>query len=64
MGTIKLHTTNKIKHNTEFFKEPNTLNSYWAGFIAADGCIQQYKDNRQPTLAINLKSSDINHLEI
>lgn len=25
--------------NHDFFKEPNELNSYWAGFIAADGCV-------------------------
>jgi len=29
--------------NMEFFKEPTIENSYWAGFIAADGCLTERK---------------------
>lgn len=52
-GAIHLHATkvlgiekgNQRTHdvNMEFFSEPNVLNSYWAGFIAADGCLTMKK---------------------
>jgi hypothetical protein len=29
----------KFTLNHDFFENPNAINSYWAGFIAADGCI-------------------------
>lgn len=41
-----------------FFSEPNINNSYWAGFIAADGCIV---GNR---LVINLAVKDKDHLQV
>jgi hypothetical protein len=43
--------------NSDFFLEINPLSSYWAGFIAADGCV--YKN----TLQINLSIKDKAHLE-
>jgi hypothetical protein len=43
--------------NNDFFAVPNILSSYWAGFIAADGCI------RGSYLSIQLKSEDGYHLE-
>jgi hypothetical protein len=42
----------KYSKNENFFTEPSVLNSYWAGFIAADGCISK---NR---LTIGLSSKD------
>lgn len=42
-----------------FFKIPNILNSYWAGFIAADGCICE----RDRSLICVMKLSDKFHLE-
>ena len=48
----------KYSANTEFFSTPNVINSYWAGFIAADGCIS---DNGR--LAIGLARLDIAHLD-
>lgn len=42
--------------NDEFFTVPNTQNSYWAGFIAADGCIGNCRNKL--FLAINLKNTD------
>ena len=40
-----------------FFNIPNELNSYYAGFIAADGCIcSRNRDKR--TLRIGLSSKD------
>lgn len=42
-----------------YFKTPNLENSYWAGFIAADGCIDDVKDR----VRIKLLDSDKRHLE-
>ncbi len=38
-----LSITNKkfVTTNNNFFSVPNTINSYWAGFIAADGCVSE-----------------------
>lgn len=47
------------KVNENFFSEPNLLNSYWAGFIAADGSIQD-KNNK---LCIELSLKELYHLE-
>lgn len=33
----------KYQIDMGFFKEPGVLNSYWAGFIAADGCLTKKK---------------------
>jgi len=51
----------KFTYDAHFFDVPNILNSYWAGFIAADGCISEgaYKDIR---LVIALNRLDRNHL--
>ena len=47
-----------------YFQTINTDDkAYWAGFIAADGCIYQPKDTRQDMLSISLKLADIHHLE-
>lgn len=45
--------------NESFFSVPNKLNSYWAGFIAADGCC----DDKRNRLVIGLSDKDKNHLE-
>jgi hypothetical protein len=44
-----------VNHN--FFKEENEKSLYWAGFIAADGCV---RDNK---LQIGLSSKDYKHIE-
>lgn len=49
----------KYNCNENFFNKPNIENSYWAGFIAADGNI--HKNGKY--LQIKLKDSDIAHLE-
>lgn len=46
----------KYSANTHFFSVPSVLNCYWAGFIAADGCIQNKK------LSIGLSVLDENHV--
>lgn len=51
----------KRKHtiNDDYFAIPNLENSYWAGFIAADGCITNIN-----YLKIELTHSDGHHLEL
>lgn len=49
----------KYSCNEEFFATPNLLNSYWAGFLAADGCVSFAR----PTVAVSLASKDRGHLE-
>lgn len=45
----------------DYFSCPNETNSYWAGFIAADGCIYD-RGAGQKQLSIILKSDDKSHL--
>lgn len=44
--------------NTAYFSKPTICNSYWAGFIAADGCL-----TRQGALRVALSIKDREHLE-
>lgn len=53
--TLKTNFKNKINH--DFFKNINFLNSYWAGFIAADGAIKD-----RTCLSIELAIKDKQHL--
>jgi hypothetical protein len=48
-----------------FFSEPNPVNSYWAGFIAADGSIVSRRDdsNRQAQMRIGIHPKDVELLE-
>jgi len=47
----------KYSTNKNFFATPGLLNSYWAGFIAADGCISKNK------LCIGLAPLDMQHVQ-
>lgn len=55
--------------NNNFFTTNSAESFYWAGFIAADGCVtikkDKYKDReyRQKVLRINLANKDYKHLE-
>lgn len=49
----------KLKYDYNFFDIPNILNSYWAGFIAADGSIR-YKPQQ---VSIRLCTKDKVHIE-
>jgi hypothetical protein len=49
--------------NRQFFANPNPLNSYWAGFIAADGCVFQHKHCSTKSLRISITQSDAYLLE-
>lgn len=55
--TNKSNLGRKYSTNKNFFTYPNLLNCYWAGFIAADGCVRRNK------LSIGLAHLDANHLE-
>lgn len=46
----------------DYFSDCNLQNSYWAGFIAADGSISDLKGS-EGRLSIGLKSTDASHLE-
>lgn len=55
----KLHLEHrKYTINENFFEIPNLLNSYWAGFIAADGYV-----SARNALGIDLALADIEQLE-
>lgn len=52
------------KVNDNYFETPNIENSYWAGFIAADGNIFQLPNPKwQKKLNIGLSVVDLEHLE-
>ena len=52
----------KYKVNDDFFANKESLEClYWAGFIAADGCVCSPKKN---CLRIKIKDTDIEHLKI
>ena len=48
-----------IQYNQEFFSIPNKINSYWAGFIAADGNIHKNLSD----ISVNLGIRDKDNLE-
>ncbi len=52
----------KYHCNELFFCIPNNINSYWSGFIAADGYVYTGEKNGLK-LSINLKKSDYLHLQ-
>lgn len=60
--TIKNLGRFKRKHtyNDEFFRNINIISSYWAGFIAADGCL--YKRGNRKILFIALNQRDKQHI--
>jgi aspartate carbamoyltransferase regulatory subunit len=53
----------KYSANYEYFKIPNIENSYWAGFIAADGCIKTYKIGVPGQNRLYLGINEENHID-
>jgi hypothetical protein len=49
----------KYEHNTNFFAEIKPLVSYWAGFIAGDGCLHKEVEK----LSVSLAPKDRTHLD-
>lgn len=56
-------STSKSIGNENFFSEETTESYYWAGFIAADGCVNERGCNSQKQLSICLQNRDKEHLE-
>lgn len=53
---------NHLNHN--FFEEIDSEEkAYWLGFIMADGCVYRGSDANSLRLQINLKGSDVDHLQ-
>jgi hypothetical protein len=62
---IPRRNNSRYSFNEYFFDSPNIANCYWAGFIAADGCIANKKGkNGVNYLSIGLSIKDKKHLEI
>lgn len=64
---LKLGLSSEIKfkkhsHNDDFWTNPNSINSYWAGFAAADGAILKNSRSENYTFRIELCAKDSNHL--
>ena len=59
MGLIRdksvIRLPNKNKYNQKFWDVPNLINSYYAGFLSADGCV--LVDDKQNPKAISIKIS-------
>lgn len=51
----------KYKCDNGFFAELTSISAYWAGFIAADGCLWS-RNGKEKSLSIGLKRSDFRHL--
>lgn len=49
--------------NSEYFSEPSGINSFYAGFIAADGCIRDSNPKRTPSVNITISKEDVALLE-
>lgn len=48
----------KYLYQDDFFEMPNIVNSYYAGFIAADGCISRDKRSQHLALSIKIQGRD------
>lgn len=51
----------KFYVNDNYFAKQTSESCYWAGFIAADGCIIE-KNNNNKSLSLALQKRDLNHL--
>ncbi|KKM14075.1 hypothetical protein LCGC14_1709790, partial [marine sediment metagenome] len=54
---VKKNTRHKVNHSV--FSKPNAKNCYWAGFLAADGCVVSKKTQ----VEVELQYKDRAHLE-
>ena len=56
--------SNKFKYSCDhhFFSRDDEMSFYWAGFIAADGCLSLREEYNTKTLGISLAQKDIEHL--
>lgn len=63
LGLISNYRFKRYSHNENFWEIPNEMNSYWAGFFAADGCLAKSSNSDNYSFLISLASKDIHHLE-
>ena len=67
-NNIKINKQIKYYFNENFFKTESEESFYWAGFIAADGCLSDFKMKSRNTinhkLIIGLADKDKCHLEL
>ena len=62
--TIGSQGARKNNLNHDFFESIDSEEkAYWLGFIMADGCVYKGSDESSLRLQINLKGSDVEHLE-
>jgi hypothetical protein len=54
------HVTHSVNHASFDFLTDDAL--YWAGFLAADGCLPVPRDGRAPEVAVALAETDRDHL--
>jgi hypothetical protein len=52
----------KYECNHYFFSKDNEESFYWAGFLAADGCL--YKKQNSKRLVLSLSEKDLNHIQL
>lgn len=53
----------RVDADHDYFATPSITNSYWAGFIAGDGCIVEDKRYNKKSVQIGLAEKDKSHLE-
>jgi hypothetical protein len=59
---LELRPGYKYMHDEDFFSRETPEAFYWAGFIAADGCMKERKDGTTVYLAIGLARADEKHV--
>jgi len=64
LNNINQTKVQKSKYSCDhhFFSRDNEQSIYWAGFIAADGCVHKRKKGGSKTLQISLSEKDADHL--
>ncbi len=55
-------TKSRYECNHYFFSKHNEESFYWAGFLAADGCL--YRKQNSKKLVLSLAEKDLNHLQL
>jgi len=64
IGISNYYKPKKYSHDDDFFAIPNPLNSYWAGYLAADGYIAYPKHHHGALLVLTLHEKDKLQVEI
>lgn len=64
IGAASKYHFKKYSSNDNFWDEFSPINCYWAGFIAADGCIVRGGNGEGYAVNISLQAGDKNHLKM